>query len=578
MLSKNRRATQTGFMLMCTFLLGGILLGAWGSGAPHAQAADLIKIGLLEEPKTLNVWLGSDTWSRKVIGLMYYPLYIREPENAELIPWLAESDPEYDEASLSYTVKLREAKWSDGTPFTAADVAFTVKIIKDFKDSRSYYKWKFVEVEVVDARTVRFHLEKPVAIFLERTLTTPIVQKKQWQPIAEEAAKTENPLAALRNHQIQEPVGTGPFTLEEWKKGAYIFMKTNEHFFGKGREIAGRKLGPYIDGMIFKVFGTSDAAILAIKKGEIDMFWWRIQPGYIEELETDENIRLFTNDRSALYYLGFNVRKPPFDDVALRRAIAFLIDRNFIMLRVLQGYGTMMTSIVPPGNTFWHCPDVPEYADRVLLRGERIQKAYEILEEAGYSWETPPVNEKGEVVEAEGLRLPDGAPMEDFTILTPPADYDPARAMAGVMIQEWLRAAGLPASSKPTAFGSLIDQVKGKHDFDMFVLGYGRMNLDPGYMRTFFHSSNDKPRGWNMSGYNNPRYDELADQSNREMDRMKRRELIFELQRIIMHDVPYLPLYNPHLIEAVRVNDFEGWVPMLEGIGNTWSFCTLKPK
>jgi peptide/nickel transport system substrate-binding protein len=566
------------FSVLCLVALGVFLLAGGGVCAPGVQAADHVKVGLLEEPKTLNVWLGTDTWSRKVIGLMYYPLYIHEPENMELTPWLAESMPVFDEETLTYTVKLREARWSDGTPFTAEDVAFTVQVIKDFKD-RSYYKWKFVEeVEVVDDRTVRFHLEEPMAIFRERTLTTPIVQKKQWAPIAEEAMETENPLATLRNHQIERPVGTGPFVLKEWKKGAYVFMETNEHFFGKGLEIAGRKLGPYVDGIIFKVFGTSDAAILALKKGDVDMFWWRIQPGYMEELEADEEVKLFTNERSALYYLGFNVRKEPFDNVSLRRAVAFLIDRNFIMLRVLQGYGTMMTSIVPPGNTFWHCPDVPEYADKVLLRGERLQKAYELLKEAGFTWEKPPVNEEGEVQNGKGIRLPDGTPMADFTILTPPADYDPARAMAGVMVQEWLRAAGLPASAKPMAFGSLLDRVKGRHEFDMFVLGYGSLNLDPNYLKSFFHSENDKPRGWNMSGYRNPRYDDLADKSARTMDPEARRDLIWEMQRILMRDVPYIPLYNPHLIEAVRTDDFEGWVPMLEGIGNTWSFCNLKPK
>ncbi|MFO7783656.1 MAG: ABC transporter substrate-binding protein [Thermodesulfobacteriota bacterium] len=559
---------------LVVFLLTGPV-----AGISRVQAADHIKIGLLEEPKTLNYWLGSDTWSKKVLDLIYYPLYIHEPEKLELTPWLAESAPVFDEETLSYTVKLREAKWSDGTPFTAEDVAFTVNSIKGFKDSRRYDRWRFVkEVEVVDDRTVRFHLERPMAVFLKRSLTTRIIQKKQWLPIVEEAGKTDNPLAALRNHQIREPVGTGPFVLKEWKRGAYVFMETNEHFFGKGLEIAGRKLGPYIDGIIFRVFGTSDAAIMAINKGDIDMFWWRIQPGYIEELEGEAKIKLYTSERSALYYLGFNVRKAPFDNPAFRRAVSYLIDRNFLMLRVLQGYGTMMTSIVPPGNICWHCPDVPEYADKVLLRGERIRKAYEILKEAGFSWNTPPVNEKGELVKAKGFRLPDGSPMQDFYILTPPADYDPARSMAGIMIQEWLREVGLPASARPMAFGSLLDQVKGRHDFDMFVLGYGSLSLDPDYLRMFFHSENDKSGGWNMSGYSNPRYDELADESARTMDQDERRKLIYEMQRIIMQDVPYIPLYNPHLIEAVRTDRFEGWVPMLEGIGNTWSFCTLKPK
>ena len=578
MMSRTRAFLRVSVLAGLLFVLSALPLSGAGS-VPGAQAADLVKVGLLEEPKTLNVWLASDTWSKKVLGLVYYPLYVYEPERLALTPWLAESDPVYDEATLTYTVRLREVKWSDGTPFTAEDIAFTADVIKEFKDSSRYYKWKFVkQVEVVDSRTVRFHLEEPMAIFRERTLTTPIIQKKQWLPVVEAARKTEKPLAALRNHTVDNPVGTGPFVLKEWKQGAYLFMETNENFFGKGLEIAGRTLGPHIDGIIFKVFGTSDAAIMALKKGDIDMFWWRIQPGYIQELEEHADIKLFTNERSALYYMGFNMRKEPFSNKALRKAVAYLIDRNFIMLRVLQGYGTMMTSIVPPGNTFWHCPDVPEYADKVLLRGERVRKAYEILKEAGFSWKTPPVNEEGELVQGDELRLPDGSPMEPFTILTPPADYDPARAMAGVMIQEWLRAAGLPASAKPMAFGSLIDQVKGRHEFDMFVLGYGHLSMDPDYLRSFFHSENDKPRGWNMSGYSNPEYDRLADESARTMDPEARQKLIFEMQRILMEDAPYIPLYNPHLIEAVRTDDYEGWVPMLEGIGNTWSFCNLEEK
>ncbi len=549
------------------------------SAISRVQAADHLKIGLLEEPKTLNYWLGSDNWSQKVLGLIYYPLYVYEPDTLELTPWLAESDPVLDEETLSYTVKLREAKWSDGTRFTAEDVAFTVNVIKEFKDARRYGRWKFVkEVEVVDDLTVRFHLEEPMAVFLTRSLLTPIIQKKQWLPITEEAIKTDNPLVALRNYQIREPVGTGPFVLKEWRRGAFVFMETNKHFFGRGLEIAGRKLGPFMDGIIFRVFGTADAAMMAVKKGDIDMFWWGIQPGYIEELEQHDKIKLYTSERSALYYMGFNVRKAPFDNAAFRRAVSYLIDRNFLMLRVLQGYGTMMTSIVPPGNTFWHCPDVPEYADRVMLRSERIRKAHEILTEAGFSWDIPPVNQKDELVKARGFRLQDGTPMQGFSILTPPADYDPARAMAGIMVQEWLRDVGLPVSAKPMAFGSLLDQVKGRRDFDMFVLGYGSLSLDPDYLRTFFHSENDRPGGWNMSGYNNPEYDRKADQSSRAMDREERRELILELQRILMRDVPYIPLYNPNLIETVRTDRFEGWVPMLEGIGNTWSFCTLKPK
>jgi len=72
------------------------------------------------------------------------------------------------------------------------------------------------------------------------------------------------------------------------------------------------------------------------------MFWWGIQPGYIEDLRANPDIELFQNEKSALYYMGFNVRKAPFKDVNLRRAFATLVDEDFIIKRILQGYGIRM--------------------------------------------------------------------------------------------------------------------------------------------------------------------------------------------------------------------------------------------
>ena len=541
------------------------------SKVPH------LKIGLAGEPKTLNIWLASDRWSLRVLSQMYQPLFTRDPDTLELIPWLAAQAPTYDEKTLCYTVKLRPAKWSDGSELTSADVAFTGRIIQEFKIPRHWAKWEFVEkIETPDKHTVKFFLREPMAIFLSRTLTTPIVPQKQWLKIAAEARNTEKPLSALLNHKI-EPMGSGPFIFKKWKQGAYLFVQKNPHFFGTGKKIQGRQLGPYIKGIIFKFFGTSDAAILALKKGSIDMFWWGIQAGYLEDLQKDKNIKLFYNDRSALYYVGFNVRKAPFNDVSLRQAVASLIDKDFIISRILQGHGVKMKSIIPPGNRFWYNDDLPTYGE-ALSREARTKKAYEILHKAGYTWKVAPVNAKGEVVKGEKIRLPNGNPMPKVTILTPPADYDPLRAMSGMMIQEWLRAVGIPISAKPMHLSALLQQVKVKREFDVFVLAYGRLDLDPDWVRKFFHSSRDKPRGGNKSGYRNPEFDRISDEAARSMDKDKRRELVFEMQRIVLRDVPYFPLYNPKLIEAVRKDKFSGWVETLEGIGNRWSFCQLKPK
>lgn len=555
----------------CLALVGSI---SWPAGAAESK---LLKIGLLEEPKTLNHWLASDAWSLKVLHQMIESLYIREPETLKLVPWLAASEPVYDEASICYTVTLRPAKWSDGTELTSEDIAFTGEVIKEFKVPRYLSRWDFIrKIETPDKRTVKFYLEKPEAVFLERTLTTPIAQKKQWLSVVEEARKTEKPLTFLQTHTVEAPAASGPFIMKEWRKGAYLFLQRNEHFFGKGLTIAGRSLGPFIDGIIFKVYGTSDAAVLALKKGDIDMFWWSLQPGYLEDLKKEKAIRVFSNEKSGLYYMGFNVRKAPFNDLALRRAMATLIDKDFIVSRILQGYGAKMASVIPPGNRFWYCGDVPAYGEG-LNREERMRKAFEVLRDAGYTWEVPPVDQSGKVGKGKAMRLPNGQPMADFSILTPPADYDPQRAMAGIIIQEWLREMGMPVSSKPMAFSALIQQVKERQDFDTFILGYGNLSVDPDYVRNFFHSGNDKPKGWNMSGYRNPAFDQIADASAAAMNEEKRKTLLCEMQKMVISDLPYLPLYNPSQIEAVRTDRFTGWVEMLEGIGNAWSFCQLKP-
>ena len=572
---RKRAGMASIYTLFLLFLLGVLIdPGQWRS---RAYAAETITVGLLEEPKTLNIWRATDTWSNKVLCQLYQPLYIREPKNLKLVPWLAADDPVYDPATLSYTVKIRPCKWSDGTELTSADVAFTGKLIKTFKVPRFLSNWEFIKnIETPDKHTVRFFLREPKAIFLSRTLTTPIVQKKRWESIAARVKTLKQPLLALLKEQVNDPVSNGPFVLKEWKKGGSLVLEKNEHFFGRGKELSGYLLGPYIDGVIYKFFGTTDAAILALIKGSVDMFWWGLQQGYLQDLEADKNIRIFTNEKSALYYVGFNVRKKPFNDVYFRKAVALLTDKSFIIKKIIQGYALRANSIVPSSNVFWYNPNVPIYGEG-LSREDRIRKAYSVLSEGGYSWERSPVTLSGKVVKGEEIRLPDGSPMKEFTILTPPADYDPQRAMVGLIIREWVKLLGMPATSKTMPLRSLIQQVKTRRQFDIFVLGYGNLSLDPDYLRNFFISRNNKPKGWNTSGYSNPRFDRVADASAGAMDLGERKKLIWGMQDIIMHDLPWLPLYSPKLVEGVRRDRFTGWVSMVGGIGSRWSFCTIKP-
>jgi len=562
-------------ILMALAVLGLAVAGLFSCS--QSKEPTFLKIGLPEEPRSLNLWLGTDANSRNILSQIYQPLFRRHPETLEMIPWLAKEDPVFNEKQMSYTVTLREAKWSDGSDFTSEDVLFTRQLFSDFKIPRYYSHWQIIEkVEAVDAHTVVFYLKEPSAVFLPRVMTAPMVSKKEWEPVCKQALATEKPLRFLQDYQVENPLGTGPFMLHEYQKGAYIHMIKNPYFFGQGQAIGNLTLGPFVDHVLFNIYGTSDVAILALKKKDIDYYWWDIQPGYIQDLEKNSDIDLHYNKKSALYYLGFNLRKPPFNDKVLRQAVATVVDKAFILDRILQNHGNPMHSIVPAGNHFWHNPDVRKYGEGMDQK-TRITTAWKMLADAGYSWETPPVASDGSLTKPSDIRLPSGEKMEKFVILTPPADYDPKRAFAGTMIQEWLRQLGMPAFARPMAFNSLLETVKAKHDFDAFVLGYGKLDLDPDYLSSFFSTKNDNPRDWNMSGYRNPEFDKLAATQKLTVDVEARRQMIFDMQEMLLEDVPYYPLYNPHIIEATVNKRFKGWVERVDGIGNIWSLCMVKP-
>ena len=572
---KTHRAISMRAICLFLLLLFALPMGAFLSVA-HGE--NIIKIGLPEEPKTLNVWAATDVWSNRVLNQLLQPLYIREPKSLKLIPWLALENPVYDPDTLSYTIKLKDLKWSDGSSFTSEDVAFTGQIIRTFRVPRFISNWDFIKkIEVPDKRTVRFFLKEPKALFLSRTLTTPIVQKKEWAPICMAARKTEKPLPALLGKKVDQPVSTGPFVLTKWEKENHLLLERNHRFFGTGKEVSGFKLGPYVDGIRFRLMGNTDMAVLGLFTGSIDMFWWGLEENYIHDLDSHKDIKVFINPKSALYYMGFNVRKKPFNDTSFRKAIALSIDKPFIIKRIIQGYAALSNSIIPSGNSFWYDPNVPTYGE-TLSREERIRNAYKLLRESGYTWELPPVTPEGNVVKGQGIRNPDGTPMQSFTILVPPAEYDPRRAMVGNMIQQWLEMLGIPVVTNSLALKHIIKRVKAEHDFDCAVLGYGNLSLDPDYLRNFFISKNNKPNGWNTSGYSNPQFDRIAAASADALDVNERRQLIWKMQNIIMDALPWIPLYSPKMVEGVRQDRFTGWVQMLGGIGNRWSFCCVKPR
>ncbi len=530
----------------------------------------ILKVGMQDEPITINPFRARDVWSSQVISPVLSSL-LGYDENLEIVPMLAK-DWEANPAEGKVIVHLRKGvNWHDGSEFTAQDVVFTVNIIKHFKFPLFYYKFEYVkEVKALDDYTLQYSLdmdflyedqkgsEKTIPpVFYVDALMQFIVQKKQWEPVFEEALPKKDPLQWFWAWMPERLQGTGPFTFTEWNKGSYVFLQKNEDYYLSGTEFYDHKVGPYIDGILFKIYRSTDTASLALKAGEIDYIAWPLQKGFADDLDKDPEVIISANKANGFFYLGANLRREPWNDLAFRKAVNTAIDRDFIVKRILQGEGAALYAAIPPGNDFWYNPEVskPEGG---------IEDAREIIANAGYTWEK------------NTLLKPDGEKVERITLISPPADYDPLRNQSAMVIQTWLSRLGIPVVVRPLSFQEIIVKVFDQRDFDLFILGWS-LGIDPDYLRVFYASRFDTQGGYNAYGYVSEEYDKLAVKSMLESDTQARRELIYAMQAKLAEDLPVFPLYVRTVLEGRRTR-FKGWVENLGGIGSIWSYLYIKPQ
>ena len=149
-----------------------------------------------------------------------------------MIPWLAESPPIPGDQPNSVTIRLREAKWDDGSPVTVEDLMFTVKTIQEFQVPGHMEKWQDVaKMEALDERTLRFTLKGPSPGFFKRALFAPFVQKKRWLQRVLSARTAHNPLKTLTAFTPQTVSSNGPFFLQTYTEPFFMVLKQNPHFF-----------------------------------------------------------------------------------------------------------------------------------------------------------------------------------------------------------------------------------------------------------------------------------------------------------------------------------------------------------
>jgi hypothetical protein len=365
--------------------------------------------------------------------------------------------------------------------------------------------------------------------------------------------------------ETQATIGTGPWKLVQWTPAASCSLTVYDNYWGKSQNLRWQnKDWPYfpksVKNMEFRIYGTLDVAVLALKSGEVHIVPWNLPIGFYNDLRRDPRMGFKIPTSDGFFYLAFNMRKAPFNDINFRRAISYAVDKDFIVDRLLGGFGIKGQLPISPIN--------PAYINSSAVAPPfDLNQARSILDAAGY------VDSN-----SDGWReLPGGGPLR-YTILTPAKDYDPVRADAGISIANNLKAIGLNIDSAPTAFDAIVSAVFTAVQFDMYILGWVTLGPFPElYLGDFFSCAADATLGVgsNSPGYCNAEFEAKMTIMDSSMNDAARIQAAKDAEGILVRDLPYDTLYNTRQIEAFRADVWSGWTDVNGEIFNGFSIGVL---
>ena len=541
-----------------------LFLGATAPAPPAMAEETTLNIGMTHRPGILNYFASTDLWSRSILRLIHMPLYVTSPEDGGLTSWLAAEPPEAEKNPNEVIIRLREAEWEDGAKVSAEDLAFTVKVIQEFGVPGLVERWRDVkEVEVLDPKTIRFRISPPAHDFFERAILSGFVQKAKWQEVVQAARKSSNGLETLLSHDPGQPMSNGPFCLSTHGRPYFLVLKRNARFFASRQAMGGVLRSPALQGLMLHMYEDPEKMLEEFRKGRLEFLWSDLSPRHEEELAKIPEVAIYRTPRTGYDYLGFNLERKPYGDPAFREAISDLVDRQKMIQHLLEGHGMPVITVVPPQNTFW-CNRRIQDDSAGLNPHERVLRARSNLQAAGYRWE------------AGKLLLPDGTPMGPMQILTTGSGGASYRMKVAMALKKALFKLGVTVHLVTMDLNELLAELR-RGDFDAYLIGWASLRNDPGYLRTFFHSSEARAGGKNYPRFCSPAFDRLADAASQEPDREKRRQIVYEMQALLARERPVIPLFVTKRVEATRRDAFRGWVPLPGGIGNLWSFLNLEP-
>lgn len=497
-MTRSTRLRFTGLAAVATVALaacgsGTSTSGSGGSSAPVAGGT--LTFARSQDIISMDKTTTFDNNSIYVMEQIMEPLFTVSKDGSKVDPWLATGD-DISADKLTYTIHLRKnVKFSNGQPMTAADVKFSIdENTKTGGDGWGYINSAIDSVTATDPSTVTIKL------------------KYAWAPLLADLSLFANGIipnnygGKTKDEFYNAPVGTGPFVWGSWTKGQSVKVTANKDYWGNK---------PHLDAVQWNVVADANTRKLQLQGGQIDIDdtpdWSSFQ-----SLKGSPGINAQTFKSTYEEYVTLNEQRKPFQDVHVRRAIAYAIDRNAIIKTVLFGNGTVADSLLSPGTPFYDKNNGAPTFDVAKAKAELAQSS-----------------------------VPQGF---STTILIASGNADQA-SIAQIMQSE-LKDIGITlkiTQLDPTA----QKQARLKSQFDMVAQAWTMDIPDPDEWTSFAVDPNGGSHS-SFSYYNNPKVIDLNKQAEKETDDSKRQQLYSQLQTQVSADSPFAYLYYAPYVFAMK--------------------------
>lgn len=471
---------------------------------------------------TLNPWTPGAVVESNLINTLVFDQLVRyNKDDLTPAPGLAASW-EAAEDGLSWTFTLQGGvTWQDGEPFTADDVAFTfneVVLVDDLAANNASSFGPVERVEVVDETTVRFILSEPFS-------SLPYYLAYYAGILPEHVlGDAENPLSNATFNK-QSPVGTGAFRVAEFVPGSFVRLERNPDYWGGEPKLAG---------IVFSIVPDPNTQLAQVLAGELDMVSVS-NPALLAGVENNPNLEVLEQSQNLYYFVALNQTDERFQDVRVRQALLYAIDRPAIIASVLKGYGEVATGPIAPLQQALYNPDVPDYPFDP-------ERARELLAEAGY---TPG---------ADGILEKDGEPL---TITMPTGQFG-SLVPATLLVQQYWQDIGVQADVQVLEWNAYIDQMFVNRQYEATLAWW---STPPTPDVTPYYASAAAEAGQNIPGYQNAELDEIMAAGRAAATEAEQVEVYGQMQEFLAEELPYLYLWYPDTI-TVRNRRLDGMIDL----------------